>query len=234
MSTAASGLKDLHLLHLQSQTAAQKLDHGPRQIKARQQFTAGKLAEVASSKGTLIELKKISDSKTLQLKINEDKIADLKGKLNAAASNREYDIIRGQIDADTMANSVLEDEILGALDNVDRLQTQIEELEKACETAKAEELRVAEEFNATVPGLNKEIEHLGESINSLERMLPAKASEAYRRLVKSYGPDAMAPLEDSACSSCFVQLSPQVRVEVNSGKIVFCNQCGRLLYRNDD
>ena len=70
-----------------------------------------------------------SDRKSLDLKTNEAKIADLQTKLNTSTNNREYDIIRGQIDADSSANSVLEDEILESLEKVDLCQTDIREQE---------------------------------------------------------------------------------------------------------
>ena len=45
----------------------------------------------------------------------------LKAKLNAAASNREYQALKDQIAADQMAGSVLADEILEALEKIDEL-----------------------------------------------------------------------------------------------------------------
>ena len=71
-------------------------------------------------KEKLLELRKSADGKSLQLKSNEAKNLDLTAKLNAASSNKEYEIISSQIEADKMANSVLEDEILEALDKVDQ------------------------------------------------------------------------------------------------------------------
>ena len=63
-----------------------------------------------------------ADQKQLQLKAGEEKIKDLKRKLNAAASNREYQILKEQIAADDMAKSVLEDEIIEALEKIDQFQ----------------------------------------------------------------------------------------------------------------
>ena len=59
------------------------------------------------------------DKKQLQLKTGEDKVKDLRYKLNASTSNREYQALLEQIAADEMANSVLADEILEGLDACD-------------------------------------------------------------------------------------------------------------------
>jgi predicted nucleic acid-binding Zn-ribbon protein len=36
------------------------------------------------------------------------------------------------------------------------------------------------------------------------------------------------------CSSCFVALTPQGRVLVSTGEVVFCPSCGRLLYAGQE
>ncbi len=54
------------------------------------------------------------------------RIVDLEGKLNTAASNREFSLLKEQIAADEQANSVLSDEILEALEQLDLMQDQVE------------------------------------------------------------------------------------------------------------
>src|SRR5436190_2251669 len=120
MSATGAGLKQLHELHLQLREVQSQLEAGPRQIAARRQFQDKKQADLEVRRQKLKQLKMTADQKNLQLKSNETKIADLRAKQNTVTSNREYDILRGQIDADLMAKSVLEDEILEALEAVDR------------------------------------------------------------------------------------------------------------------
>ena len=52
----------------------------------------------------------------------------------------------------------------------------------------------------------------------------------FRRLVAAHGAGALAAAEGGVCSACYIELSPQMRVELNSDKLVFCRSCGRLLY----
>src|SRR5580700_5545725 len=53
MSAATAGLKRLHELHLRLQELQQQLEHGPRQVKARQQILTKKQAEVDALKAEL-------------------------------------------------------------------------------------------------------------------------------------------------------------------------------------
>lgn len=233
MSTAASGLKELHELHLRLHDVQEVLRRGPKQIEARKQFTARKQAELEQLRDELKNLKMATDQKSLQLKSNESKIADLKVKLNSASSNREFDIIKSQIEADSMANSVLEDEILEALDKIDQLATKVRATEAEVETASAEERRVASEVEQARPEREQKAHELRSNLQATERQLPATILESYRRLVQAHGAGALASVENKACTACFAVLSPQSVVDVNTGKIVFCRSCGRMLYRSE-
>src|SRR5688572_13027737 len=104
MAITGMNFAELHRLHLALQEVRSQLDRGPRQVRAREQLVAQGEADVAARREQLKSQRLNSDRKSLDLKTNEAKIADLRGKLNVASSNREFDIIKGQIDADTVAN----------------------------------------------------------------------------------------------------------------------------------
>lgn len=233
MSTSAGGLKELHELHIQLQQVQEQLERGPKQVRARRQFAERKQEELERARKQYTELRKAADEKSLQLKSNESKIAELKIKLNSASSNREFDIIKTQIDADSMANSVLEDEILEALEKVDQMQRRIKTAEQDHTAAQSEAQRVAEEVAAAEPGLRERIGELESALRIAEQSLPDEVAEVYRRLVHAHGSGALAPVVNKACTACYAILSPQHNIELNLGKILFCKSCGRLLYRPD-
>ena len=132
-----------------------------------------------------------------------------------------------------MANSVLEDEILESLDKVDQMQSAIETLEEEGRTAKANTQQIADDVAAAKPGLEAECSELEAAVKVAESELPGSVAVAYRRLVQAHGADALTPVENKACTSCYAILSPNSVVELNTGKIVFCPSCGRLLYNAD-
>ncbi|MDA0832187.1 MAG: hypothetical protein O2955_01755 [Planctomycetota bacterium] len=233
MNASAADLKGLHQLLLEYRTIEDELDRGPKQVKARQQIIQKKTAERDAAKDRLMELRKLSDQKGLQLRSQETKLLDLKNKLNMANSNREYDIIRTQIDADTMAMSVLEDEILETLELVDAAQVEVGRLNEAIQKFENDLKAHSAEFESKVPALKESSDALKKSIKEYERFLPSDVAGMYRRLVIAHGPEALAPVEGGTCKSCNVNLLAQSRVELNSGKIIFCKNCGRLMYLAD-
>jgi predicted nucleic acid-binding Zn-ribbon protein len=226
----ANTLPELHRLHLAIQEVQEEIDRGPRQLRARSNTTASRLAELEAQRQKQKQLKMLADQKSLQLKTNEAKLADLKGKLNQAASNREFDIIKGQIEADKVANSVLEDEILETLDKVDKVQAELKKLESDVAIAQAEEKKFASEVDQRRPSLEARLGSLREELQQAETYLPEEIRAAYQRLVQAHGASALSPVENATCTSCYVRLTPQNAVSIESGTIMFCRTCGRLLY----
>jgi uncharacterized protein len=224
---------EIHKRHLEMQEVQEQMDRGPRLLKARQQVMQQKLADLEAQKQKHKTLRMAADQKSLQLKSNEAKIAELRVKLNQASSNREFDIIRAQIDADTMANSVLEDEILDTLEKVDAAQIAVRQLEEAVAAAKVEESRIAAEYQGALPALQSRLAELKVALAEAETGLPPDFMLQYRRLVAAHGAGALAHMDGNTCSSCYVSLTAQMSVQVRAGQILFCKTCGKLLYGVD-
>ena len=138
MTFTAASLRELHRIHRQLSDLRERLDRGPKQIKARQANAAAaeeKLAKThADSKAARVAI----DQKQLLLRSGEAKIFELKNKLNTCHTNREYQALRDQILADEMANSVLSDEILEAMERSDLFKHSIAEAEQQVAKAKEE------------------------------------------------------------------------------------------------
>jgi len=229
--SSTSALQQLHALHLQLKEVLDALERGPKQIKSKQQFVAQKGAEVEAQKERQKKLKLTLDQANLQLKSNEAKLDQLRGKLNAANSNKEYEVFSAQIEADTVAKSVLEDEILGMLDKLDEGKNQITEAEKNLESARAEEKKLADQIASAEPGLKAKATDLQEKIRQSESAIPEDIKPQFRRMVQAQGADAFAEVEGDVCTGCFVMLPPQSFVELKRGKVMFCKSCGRLMYQ---
>ena len=233
MSPNGAGLKEIHDLRLRLQDVTDELERGPRQIAARQQLLEKKKAEVDVRRTKLKHLKVAADQKNLQLKTNEAKIHDLQGKLNAAANNREFDAFRTQIAADKMANSVLEDEILEALEGCDAEQREIKQLEQAAANVEAELAKFTANVKQREPDLKTQKAAMEAQVGDIEKVLPPEVIPQYRRLVQSYGARALSPVRGTACGECFVGQRQQTIVELRAGKFIFCT-CGRLMYLAED
>jgi predicted nucleic acid-binding Zn-ribbon protein len=230
MASVGEQYGHLHDLHKQLKEIQDQLARGPRQIRARETRVGEAEAELASREQELKEARSTVDRKNLDLRSKEAHLQDLQGKLNTAASNREYDIIRGQMDADRAAKAVLEDEILEWLDRLDARQKDIATSKLAIKEAQQERERFATDFEQKATDLSRSEASLKTQIAEAEKMIPSELMPQYRRLVDAYGAEAMASAENGVCNQCFVALTAQNKVLLNSGTLLFCSVCGRLIY----
>jgi predicted nucleic acid-binding Zn-ribbon protein len=191
-------------------------------------------ADLAKAKDTYKQARLGADEKQLQLKSREMKIVELRIKLHQAESNQVYQTLKDQIAADEKANSVLADEILEALENLDTYQANIGEANVNLAKAK-EELEKTRQRVATVQQqLEGDLSATLAELQKVEAELPEDFRIEYQRLTKAKGEDALAPLEGESCGGCYQMLSPQTIDQTRLGKAIFCPSCGRLLYMAEE
>ncbi len=232
MPSAGPDFRRLHQLHQELKKVQDQLVRGPRQIKLRQKRIAEAQEDLVVKEAELKEFRVETDKKNLDLKSKEAHIVESKQKLNGAASNREYQIITGRIDADNAAMAVLEDEILEYLERVDLAQEEVEQCKQKISSSEEDVRIFATAFEEKADGLQKRLAELKTSIKDAETIIPTEIREQYQRLVEAYGPGAMSESSDGVCMICFVQMTPQTKVLLNSGNLVYCGACGRLLYQS--
>ncbi len=223
-------LRTLHRIHKQLTDLKDRRDRGPRQIRAGAAGIKQRDDELAKLREELKTMRRKIDQEQLQMKSNEQKIKDLDTKLNLAASNREYQILKDQIAADKMANSVLEDEIIEMMEQVDAFQLKSVAAEGVLKTTqeKVSVSRKAVEDQAA--SIQADIERLEGELKQLEGELPEAIRETYLRLVGKKGEDALAEVVDGACGGCHQEVPVNVQSNIRMSKPSFCRTCGRLLY----
>jgi uncharacterized protein len=223
-------LRKLHRIHRQLTDLKGRLDRGPKQIRAAEANLQHREELLATTKAEFKALRMAADAKQLQLKSGEDKVKDLRRKLNAAVSNREYQLLLEQIAGDEMTNSVLTDEILEALEKVDAFQKNIVDSESSAAAAKQKVAQVRAEVAEQEPLLQADFARLDAELKESEATLPREVREMYQRVVRGRGEDALAMVEDQFCGGCNQQIQLNMLNQVMLGQPIFCKTCGRLLY----
>ena len=234
MAVVASVLRELHRIHRQLTDLRDRSARGPKQIQAREANLAKLNEDLTRLQAEAKAARMRSDQKQLLLKSGEDKIENLKAKLNACGTNREYQALKDQIAADQMAGSVLADEILESLEKIDEFVPMVAEAQKKIAASKSELAKAQETVREQALGLDSEIKRLEAELREVESGLPADFRQAYDRLVKSKQEDAMAEVQGDFCGGCYQQLTPNMLSEISMSQVIFCKNCGRIIYVAED
>ena len=223
-------LRTLHRVHRQLSDLKGRLQRGPNQIRACEANVALREQQLIQAQDGAKAARMAADAKQLQLKTGEDKIEDLKRKLNAAGSNREFQALKDQIAAQEMTDSVLTDEILEGLEKIDELQEKSAEAEEVLAKARQKVEKVRSEVEQQEPLVRGDITRLEAELKECESVLPASVRELYQRVVRQRGEDTLAAVEDEVCSGCHQHVPLNVCAEIMLSHPMFCRTCGRLLY----
>ena len=230
MAVDAQLLELIHRIHRQLADLRERQERGPRQVKARE-VNAGKLeAELAAALDAVRQSKVTSDRKQLDLKANEQRIADWKVKLNACSNNKEYQTMIDQIAASEMAGSVLADEILETMEKSDVLELAVAEVKARLEAGKNDVAKFRDMVAGESQNIAADITRLEAELAEAEKRLPAEFREDYRRVIRGKGAEGMAKMEAGVCEGCGKQVTLNMQNHLLLGKPVFCTACGRLLY----
>lgn len=226
-------LKALHLKLRLLTDIDEQVRKGPIKVKVVKSNEAGFLAALDEAKENLLATRKSCKEKQMQLGEREAKIEDLKGKLNACDSNKEFQLLKDRIAADTQANSVLEDEIFELLERLDVLQAAQEEAQKNHTQSQTDTQAIVAKVKAELQELESEKVRISGELAEAEKGIPFDLIGEYKRLVKGKGEDALGSTDTSTCGNCNQQISKQFVSELMLRKAVFCQGCGCLMYLAD-
>lgn len=218
-----------HLLRLRAEYK-DRINQGPKVIQIAEGAERVLESELEELKDRRRKTQMAADAKQLQLSEREQRIKDLENKRNSAGSNREYQLLNDQIEADRAANAVLSDEILELLERVDEIGRLIEEKTGHLENARSETARVRESVEQQLARTEAELEGVVNEIRELLGRIHPELREEFQRLVRQRGADALASTDLKSCGHCQTMLTRQKGVELMQKKPAFCQSCGSILY----
>jgi predicted nucleic acid-binding Zn-ribbon protein len=230
MTISAEMLRELHHLHQMVANLKGRLDRGPLQVQAGQANVKRFEEALATAKDAAKKAKMKCDEKQLQLKTNEARINDLKSKLNACTTNKEYQALKDQIAASEMANSVLSDEILEMFDKNEELEAAVKAATDVLGKGREELDKVTRRVSDELATLETEYKDAKGKLSAAESKLPVSFKADYDRVAKARGDEALAPLDGETCGGCSVAVTLQMINDLRMSKPVFCKSCGCLLY----
>ncbi len=214
-SDLSVALKGLHGLLRQLITAEETLAEGPRAIVMTEKQVAATEQQIEQQKVAIKAARKTADELNLKLKSKEAELSKLQGQLNTASSNKEFDIIKGQV----------------AMDGIDVAQKRLKELETELKKRQQKTLAAKSAAETQKPSLLSSIASLQSQLAEAEKVIPPGAEYAnYHRLRIAHGAGALSELEDDFCSACDRRITAQDMVRIRTDEFRCCYGCGRVLY----
>ena len=230
-SDLSIALSQLHGLLVQLAEAEAAFADGPRSITVSEKQVTLAEQKIEEQKATIKQTRKAADDLNLKLKTKEAELKKLQGQLNAATSNKEFDIFKGQIASVGSERAALENTAFEAMEEIDAAQATLKRLEVELKSLRQTVQTLRAEVEANRPGLEKTLEELKSQIAVAEKVIPSgEGLSAYRRLRIANGAGALAGIEDDFCEGCNCRVTNQDLVRIRTGEFLRCRECNRGLY----
>jgi uncharacterized protein len=230
-SDLSIALSQLHALLLQLAEAEAAFSEGPRSIMVAEKQVAQMEQQIEDQKAKIKQTRKNADELNLKLKTKESELKKYEGQLNTATSNKEFDIIKGQIANVRTDQADFENAAFEAMEEIDATQVALKNLETKLKNRRQAAVTIKAEVDAGKPALEATLENLKVQIEVAEKVIPpGEGLSAYRRLRIASGPGALAGIEDDFCDGCNCKVTNQDLVRIRTGEFMRCRECNRGLY----
>jgi predicted nucleic acid-binding Zn-ribbon protein len=230
-SDLSIALSQLHRLLVQLAEAEGAFVNGPQSITVAEKQVAQAEHKIEEQKAAIKQTRKTADDLNLKLKTKEAELKKFQGQLNAATSNKEFDIFKGQIASIGSERAELENAAFEAMEEIDAAQATLKALEVDLKSRRQAVQSLRTEVDANRPGLETTLAELKSQIAVAEKVIPSgEGLSAYRRLRIANGAGALAGIEDDFCEGCNCRVTNQDLVRIRTGEFLRCRECNRGLY----
>ncbi len=187
--------------------------------------------EIEKEKSLIDELRKKYRSCESDYQANLSLYNKSQVRLSAVKTNKEYQSVLKEIDDIKVKNSRIEEEMLKDLDVIEAAEKEVSRL-------KEEFLSIEERINREKEFLINETEQdktnlaaLDEKWGSISKNVSSELMQKFNMVRERIREIAIAPVADSICSGCNMNIPPQMYNELQRfDSIKFCPHCQRIIY----
>ncbi len=170
-----------------------------------------------------------------EIQMNEQRIKKSSERLKEVKTNREYLALQREIDDGKKRKEELETLLLKYLEqqeSADKILTEQQaDFEQLVEKIKSDKKNIDKKGQSHRKLLKKyklQKENIGKDLDP-------ELLKLFNEIAKSNGGLVVAPVKDEVCMGCFMNIPPQLYIDVLRGKsLVMCPQCNRILYHADE
>ncbi len=166
----------------------------------------------------------------LDLQTAQEQVKKYQGQLYSVKTNKEYDALQAEIQAQKTHIGELEDAILQLITETETAGESLETMRGETETLVT---RFSEERESLESRLSAVDEDVAVKMDERKRMamrVENRVLGVYNRLSRNLRGMTVVPVKKGACSGCFHVIPLQVMLMIRKGeKLIACESCGRIL-----
>jgi predicted nucleic acid-binding Zn-ribbon protein len=230
MAGPAVIFREIHRLRRFARDLQEQLDRIPRLLKAHQAKVVRAEEAHRQAKDEVRHWKVKASDGEKALKAKHGDIARFEKQRDQAGSTKEYEALGTEIHHAREKCDEIENEVLAAMEEGEKLEAALPGLEKAAQQAREELVKAEQESAPRKESLTAQLNETTARLQGLEAEIPPDHRAQYNRTVSSLGADGMAAVSDRACTACYTEITAKALGQLQQEEFVVCKSCGRILY----
>ena len=202
----------------------------PNQLKTMETAQAEAETRLADQEAKVEDIDKNRRQYERDLQAAQEQVKKYQGQLYSVKTNKEYDALQAEIQAQKNLISELEDAIL-------QLITEAETEQETLETIRGETESLIERFGEERTALATRMSAVDEDVavkkDERKRMamrVENRVLKVYDRIRRNLRGMTVVPVKKGACSGCFHVIPLQVVMQIRQQqRLISCESCGRIL-----
>lgn len=202
----------------------------PNQLKTMETAQAEAETRLADQEAKVADIDKNRRQYERDLQGAQEQVKKYQGQLYSVKTNKEYDALQAEIQAQKNLISELEDAILQMISEAETEQETLETIRGETESLIE---RFGEERTALATRLSAVDEDVAVKKDERKRMamrVENRVLKVYDRIRRNLRGMTVVPVKKGACSGCFHVIPLQVVMQIRQQqRLISCESCGRIL-----
>ncbi len=241
MSATLDALQALQQVTLKLTALRSKIERKKRSVQTHDRRQAVHETALAAKHEAIMQRQSAVDQLELEVKTYESKTIQLREALNKTKTNKEYAALLTQINTGKADNSKLEDRILEAMNELEKLRGEEQVIRSKIEDEKQALANAHKAAEAFERDSQAEGEALGRERAEAASAVPSSTLSIFERVAERHDGEALARVvqphpkrQEFMCDGCNMGVTLEQFVKLQAGSdIQLCNSCGRVLFLNE-
>lgn len=241
MGPTALALVNLFQADQQLREAQARLDAASKNVRIQERRVHDLTERKKAGEAQVKSLHAKSMALDADLKGRDAKIEKLRTQQSNAKNNKEYQAFLVEINTGKVDRAKVEEDALALVTKIEGHQAELVTINQQLEAEQAKLTEVKSSISEKLAALNAEIEAVRPARDAAAAevaKLSPKALQVYERLADRYDGEAVAPInkpdprrENYGCTACNLELVTDIFNKLRTrDDLVFCPNCGRILY----
>jgi predicted nucleic acid-binding Zn-ribbon protein len=203
----------------------------PKIIDDKNKQIADLKTSFENRKAEYVRLNSLKKEKEALLATKEAAIAKHTSDLNTIKANDMYKNCLLEIEKAKADKSVVEDEILQLMEDIDKELVNLKKYEEETKAKESEINKEIAESKQTIEKAKENIETVQKERDEFAKTIDKNILSQYERIRESRNGQGIATIDGESCSGCNMVLRPQLIVQATKCKeLVYCDNCSRILF----